>query len=281
MKLEEIVNQDTAIDLNTLKSDKESLKQIQTKLSELGLYPQSRIDGLFGKETEAAISQFCQAVKLDNMQTGKFDKTFAQTLLSTQELPENKFLIVRDYAKAADLLNVEVAVIRAVVEVETAGSGFLPDGRPKILFERHWFYKLTPLPVSKSRPDLSNPNPGGYLGGIREWDRLNDAINLDRIPALKSASWGLGQVMGFNYKVAGYSDVEEFVNAMYLSEGKHLEAMMNFIKSQNLDKALRGRDWVAFARGYNGPAFARNQYDQKLAAAYAKYAAIPAIPKSA
>jgi hypothetical protein len=62
---------------------------------------------------------------------------------------------------------------------------------------------------------------------------------------------------------------------MHLSEGKHLEAMMNFIKSQNLDKALRSRDWVAFARGYNGSAYARNQYDKKLAAAYAKYAAIP------
>lgn len=275
MKLQEIINQDTVIDLNALKYDKELIAQIQTRLSELGLYPKSRIDGIFGQETEAAIAQFCQAVNLDNMQTGKFDKTFAQTLLSTQEIPENKFLLDRDYTQAANLLNLEVAVIRAVVEVEAAGSGFLPDGRPKILFERHWFFKLTPLPVSQTRSDLSNPKPGGYLGGIREWDRLNDALNLDRIPALKSASWGLGQVMGFNYKLAGYSDVEEFVNAMHISEGKHLQAMMNFIKSQNLDKALRSRDWVAFARGYNGPAFARNQYDKKLAAAYAKYAAVP------
>ena len=60
MKLEKIINQDTAIDLDTLKSDKELLKQIQTKLSELGLYPKSRIDGIFGQETEAAIAQFCQ-----------------------------------------------------------------------------------------------------------------------------------------------------------------------------------------------------------------------------
>mgnify|MGYP002783554467 FL=1 len=275
MKLQEIINQDTVIDLNALKSDKELIAQIQTRLSELGLYPKSRIDGIFGQETEAAIAQFCKALNLDNIQTGKFDKTFAQTLLSTQEIPENKFLLDRDYTQAANLLNLEVAVIRAVVEVEAAGSGFLPDGRPKILFERHWFFKLTPLPVSQTRSDLSNPKPGGYLGGIREWYRLNEALNLDRIPAIKSASWGLGQVMGFNYKLAGYSDVEEFVNAMHISEGKHLQAMMNFIKSQNLDKALRSRDWVAFARGYNGPAFARNQYDKKLAAAYAKYAAVP------
>ena len=274
MKLEHIINGDTVVELNALKSESELLKQIQTKLSELGFYPKARIDGLFGQETEAALRQFCQALNLAHMQNGKLDKTFASVLLSTQELPNNKFLSNTDYTRAGNLLNVEIAAIRAVVEVETAGSGFLSDGRPKILFERHWFYQISALPLSKTHPHLSNSKPGGYLGGSNEWVRLNDAIKLDRIPALKSASWGLGQVMGFNHKIAGYSDIEEFVNAMHHSEGKHLEAMMNFIKSQNLDKALRSRDWAAFARGYNGPAYRRNKYDEKLAAAYAKYAAI-------
>ena len=77
-----------------------------------------------------------------------------------------------DYLNCANLLEVDTAIIRAIVHVEAAGTGFLPDGRPKILFERHWFYKLTPLPVSKIRPDLSNSKPGGYLGGIREMERV-------------------------------------------------------------------------------------------------------------
>jgi peptidoglycan hydrolase-like protein with peptidoglycan-binding domain len=273
MKLEDMINQDQVIDLNTLKAERELLQQIQKKLSELGLYPNSMIDGVFGQSTEAALIKFCEAVNLDSMGTGKFDRLFAEKLLNTKELTRPSLNDV-DYKQAADLLGVEVAVIRAVVEVEAAGAGFLADGRPKILFERHWFYQLTALPVSKTRPDLSNPQPGGYLGGVREWDRLNSAIALDRTAALKSASWGLGQVMGFNYKLAAYEDVEEFVKAMYLSEGKQLEAMMNFIKNQNLAKALRDRDWVAFARRYNGPQFWRNQYDKKLAAAYAKYAAV-------
>lgn len=273
MKLEDIINQDQVIDLNTLKAERELLQQIQKRLSELGLYPNSMIDGLFGQSTEAALIKFCQAVNLDSMGTGKFDRFFAEKLLNTKELTRQT-LNDTDYKQAADLLGVELAVIRAVVEVEAAGAGFLADGRPKILFERHWFYQLTALPVSKTRPDLSNPQPGGYLGGVREWDRLNSAIAFDRTAALKSASWGLGQVMGFNYKLAAYEDVEEFVKAMYLSEGKQLEAMMNFIKNQNLAKALRDRDWVAFARRYNGPQYWRNQYDKKLAAAYAKYAAV-------
>ena len=42
-------------------------------------------------------------------------------------------------ASAANKLGCEVAAVRAVVDVES-GGGFLPDGRPKILFERHKVY---------------------------------------------------------------------------------------------------------------------------------------------
>lgn len=179
-----------------------------------------------------------------------------------------------DYHRCADLLGVEVSVILAVTFVEAAGPGFLSDGRPKILFERHWFYKLTPLPVSKTRPDLSNPKPGGYLGGTREWERLNAAILFDRTAALKSASWGLGQIMGFNHVAAGYSTVEEFVIAMHESEGKQLEAMMQFIKhNPQMHQSLRDHNFGQFAYLYNGPAYRRNQYDAKLAAAYQKHQA--------
>jgi hypothetical protein len=184
----------------------------------------------------------------------------------------SKQLSDADYQRAADLLGVEVAAIKAVVKVEAAGHGFLADGRPKILFERHWFWKLTPLSVSKTRPDLSNSKPGGYLGGAREWDRLNDAIRFDKLPALQSASWGLGQVMGFNYKVAGYDDVESFVKSMHYSEGKQLDAMMTFIKNHlAMVSALRSHDWATFAKWYNGTAYRRNQYDTKLAQAFSDF----------
>lgn len=177
-----------------------------------------------------------------------------------------------DYEQCANLLGVNVAIIRAIVDVEAAGYGFLSDGRPKILFERHWFYKLTPLPVSRTRPDLSNRKPGGYLGGSREWERLNAAILYDRTAALKSASWGLGQIMGFNHAASGYPTVENFVVAMHESEGKQLQAMMQFIKHDTqMHSALRSNNFAQFAKLYNGIAYRRNAYDTKLAAAYQKY----------
>ena len=273
MKLEDIINKELVIDLKTLKTDEELVKQIQMQLGTLLLYPGTRIDGKYGKRTETALVEFCNALHLNNIATGKFGKTFSDKVLNVKELPQNKFLSDADYERAAEFLGVEVAAIRAVVEVETNGSGFLDDGRPKILFERHIFWDLTPVPVSQTRPDLSNPVRGGYSNSeAGEWERLNDAIKFDRKAALQSASWGLGQVMGFNHEIAGYSDVEVFVKAMYQSEGKQLDAMMNFIKKNDLDSALRRHDWATFAGGYNGSAGV-GVYDLKLESAYEQHAA--------
>jgi len=43
------------------------------------------------------------------------------------------------FSTSAKSLNVEVASIKAVAEVESSGDGFLADGKPKILFEPHIF----------------------------------------------------------------------------------------------------------------------------------------------
>ena len=51
--------------------------------------------------------------------------------------------------------------------------------------------------------------------------------------------------------------------------------MINFIRSNNLASALRRHDWKAFARGYNGPDYAKNSYDVRLARSYDKWRRIP------
>ena len=45
------------------------------------------------------------------------------------------------------------------------------------------------------------------------------------------------------------------------------------IKANNLDGALRSKSWATFARGYNGPGYAQNAYDKKMAQAYARWKA--------
>lgn len=170
--------------------------------------------------------------------------------------------------QAAKNLRCQVAAVRAVIDVESRG-GFQSDGRPKILFERHYFHRLTGGRFSAAHPNISHPRWGGYGRSSAQYDRLHAAIKLDRDAALRSASWGAFQIMGDNFKVAGFSNVEDFVAAMVEGEDRHLEAFVSFVKKNHIDDELRRLDWAGFARRYNGPAYRKNKYDTKLAAAFA------------
>jgi hypothetical protein len=167
-------------------------------------------------------------------------------------------------------LGVSRSEVWAVLTVETRGFGFLQDRRPQILFERHHFRRLTQGRYDSGHADISNAKPGAYVGGTGEYARLEQAISLDRAAALQSASWGIGQVMGFNYEAAGFATAEEMVAAMVKDENAQLLAVANFVKRNNLTGALQRQDWASFARGYNGPEFKKNEYDARLAAAHAK-----------
>ena len=180
-----------------------------------------------------------------------------------------KKLTEQDYKDAARLLNCEVACIKAVKEIESRGNGFNSDGTPVILFEGHWFYKLTNGKYGNN--SFSYPKWIRTYYNMNQHKRLSDAAAKDRDAALKSASWGLFQIMGFNYKKAGYNNLQAFINDMYESEGKQLLAFCNFVKNSGLDDELRNKQWAKFAYAYNGAGFRKNKYDTKLAAAYNKY----------
>jgi len=171
----------------------------------------------------------------------------------------------------AERLRVGTPEIWAVLNVETRGCGFLPDRRPAILFERHVFSRRTNGKFDDAHPDISNPLAGGYgAGGAAQYDRLHRAVTLNRAAALESASWGIGQVMGFNAPKVGYADVEAMVAAMTDTENAQLLCVAEYLVVNKLDNALRAHDWAGFARGYNGSDYAINSYDIRLAAGYQK-----------
>ncbi|RXH58565.1 N-acetylmuramidase domain-containing protein [Granulicella sibirica] len=175
-------------------------------------------------------------------------------------------------AAAASTLNVQVPEIWAVLSVETKGTGFLPDRRPQILFERHYFSRLTNHQYDATHPGISNPIQGGYGAiGANQYLRLQEAYGLNQDAALQSASWGMGQIMGANHKAAGFDDAASMVTAMTNSEDAHLAAMVSFLIANRLDRFLAAHDWASFARGYNGPNYAINHYDDKLNTCYQKF----------
>jgi len=168
-------------------------------------------------------------------------------------------------------LGIAQAEVWAVLTVETKGFGFLKDRRPQILFERHIFHKLTGGRYDDGNADISNVNRGGYIGGSGEYLRLHKAMDLDQDAALQSASWGIGQIMGNNFKVVGFDNINSMITDIVKGEDEQLLSMTKFIQKNKLDSALRSQDWEAFARGYNGKNFKENKYDECLAAAHAKF----------
>lgn len=181
-----------------------------------------------------------------------------------------------DYAAAAARYAVPVPTVKTVVDVEASGNGFLPDGRPKALFEAHYFRARTGAQYDASHPTISAPYPASrnlYVGGAGEYDRLNLAKSLNEAAALESASWGAGQVMGANWKALGFANVQAFVEHVRTAAGQ-MDVMMRYCKVNNLLEYMRAfpsdAAFRAFARGYNGPG-AVDDYAPKLAAAFARH----------
>lgn len=183
-----------------------------------------------------------------------------------------------DFVDAAGRLGCDVAAVKAVADVETAGAGFDAAKRPTLLYERHVFARCTTPPgrFDRDHPDLSGLHrpypPGGYGSKDQQFGKLAQAFQLDPQAALKAPSWGKFQILGENHKACGFATVEAFAKAMTISEVEHLKAFIAFVAGNaSLLQAIRRKDWTGFAKSYNGPAFATFKYDTKLAAAFARY----------
>jgi peptidoglycan hydrolase-like protein with peptidoglycan-binding domain len=173
-----------------------------------------------------------------------------------------------DFATAAASLDCDVAAIQAVAKVESARAAFDDLGRPTILYERHLFRRFTKGKFD-NRPDLSNPEAGGYGKFSEQYGKLQRAYKLDEEAALKACSWGMFQILGSNHRAAGFETVSPYVKAMCQTELDQLNAFVSFIRNNaGMHAGLRQHDWETFARLYNGPAFHKNRYDERMADAH-------------
>ena len=174
--------------------------------------------------------------------------------------------------------------IKAVAQVESSGSGFGADGRPILRFELHRFQAKTKGVFRKTHPHVSQPSLAAgapYHNGrqSREYSLLYNAMLLDDKgnsmvePAIESASWGKFQVMGENWSSLGWASALDFASDMYVSEGNQLKACVKYIQTKGLTQALKTHNWAAFALGYNGPAYADNDYDTNLQRAFNRISA--------
>lgn len=179
-----------------------------------------------------------------------------------------------DLPRIGYMIGVGEDIVHMVMDVESRGEGFNDNGVIR-LFEKHKMYKYVP----KDLRDAAVNKGIAYPKWRRDY-KNNEAFFLkayefDPKAALLSTSWGLGQIMGFNYKLAGYSSVEEMVKAFADDEAEQLEAMIKFITNAKLDSVLQKMEKTTdknelvalariFAKGYNGEGYAKNDYHNRL-----------------
>lgn len=169
-----------------------------------------------------------------------------------------------DFRAAAATLGCEKEAIQAVAIVETRREASDELGRPTILFERHKFRSFTFGTYNATHADLSGPQ-GNYGRFSEQYNKLRRAAMLNEEAALKSASWGAFQIMGFNHTNAGYGTVAAFVDAMIGSQSNQLNAFVAFVGAEaGMKNAIVKKEWATFARLYNGPDYAKNNYDTKM-----------------
>ncbi len=266
----------------------ESVEVLQNLLNQVGYNLEA--DGHFGRLTDTAVRDFQQKNNL-TVDGVVYTKTWAKLFELAPPISIDAMrLSDKDITSFAKAFNLEIPVVKAVQEVESSGRGFLADHRPTILFEGHIFWRqlekrgIDPRPLVSGNENVLYPKwtKDFYEGKAKEYTRLEKAKNVGTQSeileaALASCSWGMFQIMGFNYHLTDTFDVLDYVVKSRRSEAEHLTAFGHFIENTNLLKPLREKDWTTFARGYNGSGYQQNRYDERLEEAYLRHSATPLL----
>lgn len=277
--------------------------EIQQRLLSLGYtLPKFGADGFSGAETTAAIKKYQVDEGLPS--TGKADaatlaalfgdftpRVVASGLKYRDFKGPAKRIDDIDLPRIAHMIGCGEDEMHAFIETETRGTGFDAQGRPLILFEPHKFFANLGAGAKRDaavRAGLAYPKWGQQPYPRDSYPHLIEAMKIDETAALKSASWGLGQVMGGNYASLGYATVQDLVNAACEDEEHHLEMMVAFIEANDIDDDLRAlaalrrptlpADCVAIVRVYNGSGYAKNNYHVKFADMHNKWKKIRDTP---
>ncbi len=226
----------------------------------------------------------CVAHSRTHSRSSEAAKTVTDSLTSAEkDVADGEIhrLTEKDYEEVAQRLGIEVAAIKAVVEVEAGSShqGFHKPGEPLINFDISMFRKFAGRNgVNLSRYNkshavvFSRPNArkfGSTQAGQQA--RLKAARTIDETTAIQGCFWGMFQIGGFNWRKCGCSSIQEFVKRMSTSEREQLELFADFVINTGMLPALKSKNWSTFARMYNGTSYASRGYHTRLARSYAKH----------
>lgn len=188
-----------------------------------------------------------------------------------------------DYEEVAQMLDVDVAAIKAVVDIETGRrhEGFWAPGKPLINFDLTMYRRFAPRcgvslsKAKKAHPEIFRRPDARRYGSYQaaQQARLDAACDVDTVSAYQSTFWGMFQIGGFNWRKCGCESVQQFVELMSRSERSQLELFARFIENSGMVDAVRRHNWLQFALKYNGPKARSRGYHKRLAASYKRHSA--------
>ena len=232
-------------------------------------------DGVFGHKTLELVKKWQSEHGLnpDGIVGNKTWMKLIENDLRTGSLTD------ADYIKAAVELNVEVATLKAIKYVESGGKA-IQNGIPTMLFEGHVFWRqLESKNIDPNKYVKGNENilyktwTKKYYTGRNngEYERLKKAAKINESAAYESASYGMFQIMGNNYKICGYDSAKEFFEDLCKNEDAHFYSFIKFIKAKGIVPYMQKKDWNQIAYRYNGPSYKKNNYHKKLEEMYKKF----------
>lgn len=184
------------------------------------------------------------------------------------------------WRRMAEAVDIPLANVIAVFNVESRGSGFGPDGRLTVLYEPHVAYKHArrAKEAQAEAPDLFYPRwidpkslrksqPHAYRTTQEDrWDMIARAAKIDFDAAVRAVSWGRFQVMGYWAEKLDFTDPLHMIEHMYEGEHNHFDVFIRYCTMAGLLSALRKGDWYGFSRYNSSMTKVRKQYAAKCAA---------------
>ncbi|WP_226628442.1 N-acetylmuramidase domain-containing protein [Alloyangia pacifica] len=244
---------------------RDEIRALQMALNELG-FDAGPEDGILGERTRGAAGDYLAS------------RQVTSTIAPPRFTGAAKRLDDIDLPRIGAQIGLGEDELHAVMEVEARGSGFDSQDRVTQLYEPHVFYRELGPGAERDRAvaqGLAYKSWGTRAYPKDSYPRLLAAIKINEEAALRSCSWGLGQIMGFNAEMIGYPSARAMVEAFAEDEAAQLQGLVDYIVAAGLDDELRRHDWAGFARGYNGPSYATHGYHTKLRSAFLKWDAIP------
>jgi hypothetical protein len=152
----------------------------------------------------------------------------------------------------AEAMGIPTESALGVFFVESKQAYDLATGLIILRYEPHIFRR-------KSGKDV----PARRAGQNAEWDNFARAFDVHQEAALLSCSYGLPQLMGFNFGVTKHGNARDMFLAFQDSCIEQVQGFFGFVRKNNITKAIKNKDWRTFARVYNGSG-AVDDYSGKL-----------------